>query len=444
MSAKARLAFFATLVLALVGLAAGWPAATAANAHPFENQRPGFCYPDGVQDSGSVYRICVPDTVPWNGDLLLWAHGYVAFNEPIEIPEDQLCAVEGICINDIANALGFAFATNSYSVNGLAVREGLNDLIDLVDVFTEDTGLVPNNVILVGASEGGIITTLSMERHDDIYDGGLAICGPVGSWTGQINYFGDARTTFDYFFGDLLVPGMGDPLKVPVELIENWDEYYETVVVPVVFAPENQGLLDQWAEVANLPFDPNDKDETLRRTVDDVLWYSVFATNDGHAKLLGQPFDNMNRIYDGSEDDARLNAFVERAAADQTALDEMASFYETSGIVNKPLVQLHTQWDQQVPLWHQFLYFNKVLVQGSQDSVTFIPSYRYGHCEASPVEFFIAFGTLYEQVIGEGFDPDLVRTVLIDRRDFAAYEAGLRAVEQARLSGDPLSLWTQR
>jgi hypothetical protein len=42
-----------------------------------------------------------------------------------------------------------------------------------------------------------------------------------------------------------------------------------------------------------------------------VLWYNVFATNDGIAELGGQPFDKR-RVYSGSADDALLNSMVER------------------------------------------------------------------------------------------------------------------------------------
>ena len=32
---------------------------------------------EGTQMSGAVYRICMPTALPWNGDLVLYAHGYV-------------------------------------------------------------------------------------------------------------------------------------------------------------------------------------------------------------------------------------------------------------------------------------------------------------------------------------------------------------------------------
>ena len=77
------------------------------------------CEPDGTQTSGSIYRICMPPAGQYNGMLVIWAHGFQDAGTPVQIPEDQLC-LDGICIPDIVNGLGFGFATNSYSKTGLA------------------------------------------------------------------------------------------------------------------------------------------------------------------------------------------------------------------------------------------------------------------------------------------------------------------------------------
>src|SRR5262249_10795137 len=158
----------------------------------------------------------------------------------------QLCAND-FCIPDIVNGLGFAFATNSYSKTGLAVLQGQADLLDLVTVFATKKGQ-PQKVYLVGASEGGIITALSLEQFPGVFSAGLAGGGPVGDFPFQIGYFGDSRATFEYFF-PLLIPG--DPFHPDPALAAIWADYYEQHVKPVVFDPANRPLLDQWVRVAN-------------------------------------------------------------------------------------------------------------------------------------------------------------------------------------------------
>ena len=93
------------------------------------------CDPDKTLDSGAVTRICMSDSMAWNGNLVVWAHGYVDVTRPVEIPEEQLCIGDtGFCIPEIANALGFGFVTTSYRKNGM-VTTGVEDVLDAVDAF---------------------------------------------------------------------------------------------------------------------------------------------------------------------------------------------------------------------------------------------------------------------------------------------------------------------
>ena len=353
------------------------------------------CEPDGVQQSGAIYRICMPSPSRWNGDLVIFAHGYVAFNEPFGIPEDQVCSSDGLCLPTLINALGYAFATTSYSENGLAVLPGVQDVVDLVDVFADTHG-APGHVFLTGASEGGIVTALAIEQYPDVFDGGLAACGPIGDWHKQIAYFGDFRVLFEYFFPGILPPSVTD---VPMELIDDWDDVWENTVKPVVFDPMNQDKLAQLLKTAKTPFDKNDP-ATIELSVHDALWYWVFATNDAAGKLGGQPFDNVGRRYRGSHNDSALNAAVIRVAADQAAVDEIEANYQTTGDLEVPLVTLHTTKDQQVPYMHEPLYNMKVRDAGDTALHTNIPVYRYGHCNFKPFDVIRAFSVLVNKATG--------------------------------------------
>ncbi len=359
------------------------------------------CLPDGLQASGAVYRICMPPDGQWNGDLVIYAHGYVAFNEPIAIPEDQL-EVGGISLPEVINALGYGFATTSYSVNGLAIPEALLDVVDLVDVFREQVG-EPGRVLIVGASEGGLVTTLAVELYPDIFDGGVAACGPIGSFRWQINTRGDFRIIFDYFFPGVL-PGTIN--GYPDWLIENFELYYQWVIRPTLARPENLTRLIQLISVTHLPYDPANLSATLDKSLRDLLWYNVFGTGDAIAKFGGHPFDNRYRYYTGSNNDAALNAAVERVGADVAALENMAKYYETTGAIGSPLVTIHTLLDQQVPYWHELLYEYKIAQQGKQALFAHLPILRYGHCEFTPTEILVAFAILIYQV--DRLDPAAV------------------------------------
>jgi hypothetical protein len=355
------------------------------------------CDPDGVQASGAAFRICMPEEGRWNKSLVIWAHGYVAFNEPVAIPENQLQLPDGSRLADLVTGLGYAFATTSYSVNGLAVREGLTDVVELAGLFAASKG-APAYVYLVGASEGGLITALGVERFPELFAGGLATCGPIGSFSRQVNYLGDARVLFDYYYPGLLP---GEVTAIPGEVIAGFEDHYQRVIRPTVFAPEREARTRELVKVAGLPADPGaDFWVTAEHSLRDVLWYNVFATNDGAAKLGGQPFDNTTRVYAGSGDDKLLNAAARRITADPKALAEMAASYDTTGRLQRPLVTLHTLRDQQVPFWHEDLYAKKVAAAGAADKLTFMPVDRYGHCNFAPVEVLLAFSLLIQKAEG--------------------------------------------
>ena len=371
------------LTLVAVVLLGSVPPIPATAASPA-----GTCQ-DGTQGSGALYRICMPDPNDWNGDLVVFAHGYVAPGEPLAIPELELPG--GFSIPEIANRLGFAFATTSFSTNGLAVRQGIEDLRDLMGIFSAAHGQ-PRYVYLVGGSEGGIITTLAVEQFPELFDGGLAACGPVGDFCWQINYWGDFRVVFDYFFPGLIP---GSPVEVPQEVVVNW----ETVYVPRILDAirRNRHATDQLLRVTGAPVDQRDP-TTRETTILGLLWYNVFATNDGMAKLGGQPFDNMHRVYRGSDNDVTLNLRVQRFAADPFALAEIERHYQTSGHLASPLVTLHTSGDPFVPYWHELLYRRKVYDGGSTKLHRNIPVLRYGHCNFKISEVLVAFALLVFKV----------------------------------------------
>ena len=352
---------------------------------------PPYCQ-EGIQASGAYYFICVPP-VGWNGDLVVFAHGYVSPELPVGgYPWDQLVLPDGTSLVAIVNGTGYAFAASGYSKNGLAVLQGLTDSLELVNIF--ESQYIPRYIYLVGASEGGLITTLGVERYPDVFDGGLTTCGPVGDFSKQINYWGDFRVVFDYFFPKVL-PGRA--VTIPDALINKWETVYAPKVVQAVSS--HPARTSQLLSVTGAPIDPANPASTLE-TVLGLLWYNVYATNDGVLTLGGQPFDNSTTKYTGSLNDVLLNRKVKRFIADPIALAEIGN-YQTSGVLGVPLVSLHTTGDPIVPYWHTLLYDFKVQVSGSSLRYTNIPVLRYGHCNFNQVEVLVAFGLLISQTSGQ-------------------------------------------
>jgi pimeloyl-ACP methyl ester carboxylesterase len=348
-------------------------------------------------NTGALWAICIPP-VGWNGDLLVYAHGYTAFNE--ELGFQNLTMPDGTYLPALVMGLGYAFATTSYRETGLAVLNGVQDIRQVTDYFPKVAGQRPGHTYLVGVSEGGLVATLAVEQFPDKFSGGMAACGPIGDFEKQIDYYGDFRVLFDYFFPGVLPPS---PISVPPELIAGWDSVFQWAVLGALQAnPPNAFQLIDTSKAAIDPGDPT----TIGQTAVEVLWYNVFATNDAVTRLKGNPYGNNDVWYSGSADDLLLNEAVERFEADRNAVAHI-NRYQTSGNLGIPLVTIHTTGDDVIPFWQEVLYQEKVQAfDPSQLTPLAIP--RYGHCAFTGFEVLTAFGILVERVTGsqpEGLVP---------------------------------------
>jgi len=188
-------------------------------------------------------------------------------------------------------------------------------------------------------------------------------------------------------------------------VVADWSNYYETTVKPVVFAPANRSRLDQWVKVAHLPFDANDYLNTVQVSVQDVLRYSVVNLGDAATTFGGFPFDNATRVYTGSASDFFLNLLVPRAAASPAALATMRTQYHTTGVLQRPLITLHTLRDQQVPFVHEQLYALKTFSSGALLARHLpIAIDRFEHCNFTSSEVLATFAIM---LLYDGAIPDV-------------------------------------
>lgn len=335
------------------------------------------------------YVVYMPQPLTcFNGVVILYAHGYVPEGAPAGTWLSQLQLPNGTSLPALVNGLGFAFAASSYSKDGLAILQGIQDTKALVNVL-KGLEIPVRKVFITGASEGGLVTAKSVET-DPSYAGGLAVCGPIGSFRQQINYFGDARVLFDYFFpGVLGGPWSANKVTIPAKLMVNWTNKYVPAIQQALQAHPLETL--QFLATSKIPFgiDP----ANIPSAVVSALWYNVFATNDAVATLGGNPFDNTGRSYHGSFNDRKLNALVERFAAAPAAMAELAK-YETDGLLADPLVTLHTLADPQVPFWQEPLYRTKVENQNKLSELNQIPVFAFGHCNISAADAEVGLALL--------------------------------------------------
>lgn len=365
---------------------------------------PGPCV-EGVLPHGARSLICVP-AAGWNGRLIVWAHGYVGVQEPLQFA--QLSLPDGTLIPLAVQFLGFAFATTTYRANGLVVLEGLEDLTELIVAFPAVAGRAPDRVYIAGASEGALIATLLAERAPHVIHGAIAACGPIGDFEQQVQRLGDFRVLFDAYFPGVLP---GSPISVPAEVADRWSDIYLPAVLAAMVGEPAAAV--ELMRVAGVAIDPADPLGSVLQSASLLLWYNVFGTDDARARLGGNPYDNTTRQYVGSANDPALNARVQRFSADPTARAALA-FYRTSGASRVPVVVLHTTGDPVVPAAQPLAYLAKARAAGAA-RVTLLPVARWGHCRFTLEEAVLALAVLLAQEGGRATLP-ASRSASIQRR----------------------------
>ncbi len=424
-----RLALIILLVLVLLPageVAAKSPAQVEVNCATVAAQL-NASFKEG-ELNGARYCVIYPPKTRWTRDLVVFAHGYV-FADPIdpfkqpESPWDQAIRgdlnLPGILVN-----LGYAFAISGYRKDGLAIKEGVQDIVALVKHIKATNSKV-RRVFLTGASEGGEVTTLALERYPTLFAGGLSTCGPIGDFQGQVNYWGDFRVLFDQVFpAALRYPSMAGlpypdstPVEIAPEVMLGWGTEAEpgpvaqTVGYIVSQAPDP--VLEQLLAASKAPYDVDDPSTKLA-TIAGLLTYNVMATNEARMELSGNPYGN-NGLVNGIP--------VEPVVADPSALAEIQANYQTSGKLSRQLVVMHTTGDPIVPFWHTTLYLKKVIRTGSLRKLSLIPVSRYGHCNFTPAEAVFGFYVMVLRSTLQPFSAGQVKRALPDAASLKEFQA---------------------
>ncbi len=342
-------------------------------------------------------RLPVPG-LAWNGHLAIYLHGYVSPypERPPEIPADQYILSDGTSLPATINAMGYAFATTSFRTNGLAVKDGVADIMDLWGEFkAQHTLKRPSRVYLFGASEGGLIATEAIEKHPAQFDGGVAACGPIGDFRLQADHIGDMRVIFDSFF-----PGMlrRRQIEIPETLMANWPTIAPGIGYAVGTNPLATGQL---LAVTQAAIDPANL-ATAVDTVLGVLWYNVFATNDARGagwQSFRQHAPPVLRVPQRRTAQRHSVTLQGRS----NALAAIEAQYQTTGRLRTPLVTLHNTLDPIVPYKHAALYQQKVASAGSSNLYQHIPAPRYGHCNFTTAEVLAALNWVVTMSGGGAF-----------------------------------------
>ncbi|HEY1054552.1 MAG TPA: alpha/beta hydrolase, partial [Emticicia sp.] len=124
------------------------------------------------------------------------------------------------------------------------------------------------------------------------------------------------------------------------------------------------------------------------------LFFNENVLRDIAQKAGGNPFDNTNTVYSGFPDNLLVNQKAERLPATVNP-DVIFSKYDRSGNINKPVLLMHTIYDQLIPPTYGVVNFENMVHQKGKDPY-FTVKYTngQGHCVFSPQQIALAFDEL--------------------------------------------------
>jgi pimeloyl-ACP methyl ester carboxylesterase len=396
--------------------------ATARRVTSRETDAFGVVHEKGVLGPGALYEIWVPPY--WqlgHRGLMMYAHGYANPSQPValpSIPED---------LQALLLSKGYAIAYSSYSQNGWAVKDGAIRMRQLRGYFAGAYG-EPSKALLVGASEGALISIMLAERNPELFGGALLIGGPIGGASMEVDYIYNLRILFDYFFrtpresdelafiasqtsgplvdlapvasdlAEALGDGALDAHPIDSLYLSPDGATFAANVTPLIMAlfsvnplePNEASALAAMTVDGKplfnwLPSSPEEQALQLALTLATGLWYNIYGTEDMLGRTHGHvPVDNTGSVYVSMLDPSAplLISGVERLNSSPDALNYLEHWYQPTGRLSIPVFVLHTSLDPIVPVSHAYAYQQLAAAQGSSAFLTVVPPLPFfGHCQ---------------------------------------------------------------
>ena len=343
---------------------------------PFMSTGSAVTAVEGELGTGATYALFAP--ADWNGDLVVYAHGYVFPFEAVSLPD-----IDGL--RDAWLSMGYGVAYSSYSETGYVVKEAVANTRQLRGLFAAQFGM-PSNTFLVGHSMGGLISIMLAERNPALYAGALPMCGIVGGSDMTVDYVYDVRALFDYFYEGKL-PGNAQYVPEGTNPLAFADLVVAAIIANPLPAIELAGV--QQVSIQYLDFG-----ELIDAIVTAIVfhagsWADVFERTHRH-----DFYDNTGVEYTGSSDDNALNAGVDRFEATPDAVAYLDHWYEPHGNLKIPVVTLHTSRDQLAHIYQEGRYADIVAAAGHSDMLVQHVIERFGHCAFTLEEQLDAFNEL--------------------------------------------------
>src|SRR5262245_32760744 len=354
---------------------------------------------------GGIYRVEIPEK--WNGDLVLYAHGFVTNGGP----QGSHLRVGNAVIRQHLVDRGYAWATSSYRCNGYVPGQGLVDTMALTDRFlAHNEGRQPRRIYLTGSSMGGHVTVLGMHEYPTTFVGGLAMC-PAGP------------ELFDFFAASSAAAEVVTGIRfTPDTMQQDIAAMTEQLGKPPDLTPKGRQLASIEIQISGGPR-PFAVEGLASRLLPNISTSPGALI--GSTTPLNRAVDTVHVRY--SIDDGlgltteQINARARRKAGDpavRTASGPYEEIVPYDGRIERPLLTMHGTGDLFVPIFLQQTLKQSVREAGRLDLLAQRIYRISGHCGFSQPEMIRAFDDLVTWVeqgrkpAGDEVDGDLTNAGL--------------------------------
>lgn len=348
---------------------------------------------EGTTGPGSLYGIYVPNG--WNGDVVYFVHGILPPYAPVELP-DEISDWDGfLLVRDQLGAAGYAVAYSSFSENGLALKDAAQRTHQLRGLVASVVKGQPERSFVVGYSLGTAAALQLIEKYPKEYDGALMACGMLAGTPRQLQFVGDVRALFDYYYPGVLP---GDAIDVPDGYTPSLAQVAALVQPAVMANPLGLFAIASTAQTP-LAYVPGNvtvagaSQTTLVQSLIVALWYQLIGTPDVVDRTHGHsPYDNSGVTYTLGAPVvpafapvlaaaiAGSNAGVDRFTSPPDAQNLLAKYYVPTGDLEMPVITVHNLWDYLVPYFHEPAFQQIVQSAGASDMLLQRAVPDYGHC----------------------------------------------------------------
>lgn len=310
---------------------------------------------------GDHFAMAVPAN--WNGQALVFAHGYSVPGSSIAVSEDPVEKDPSGGLMKGAYGRGFAVAHSDFDKAGVGVESAVENTLRLRE-FLRRMGVV--DAYVAGGSMGGNIVMAIIETHPAAFDGALSGCGLVDNWTDEVGLLIDLRALYAYYTKDTPYALPGEP------------DLNRSALSPI--APNALGALNepfrllQMKRIADpiaalfkaAKTEPNGREAQIIAKIASITGVTPepaslivpiltvsLGMDDMNATFGGGIYDSSTRIYASpllSEQEATaLNRDIARVRADPAAVAYADRWHRSTGRFSVPLVAIHNRVDSLVP-----------------------------------------------------------------------------------------------